>query len=435
MRAILGLLLIMLGLAMAVVWMPEHDGERQLSALTEITTQGLPRHTGGPASPMRQDPVRQDDAQARTFSPKAPLISADNAPAPVVSGRARATPTVTIYDQGAETARAAPSGGQGSGGVAGAVVTGAIVAAVPLASNASVATAVALRPQPATTMSREELVRGLQRELRRVGCYWGEVDGSWGAGSKRAMGSFMDRVNASLPMEQPDFILLTLLQSHAGQACGKDCPAGQSLVESGRCMPNAVVAKAGRTTERRLVARETSSGAEIAQSHAQAQLQGQERSQEPLQVTQQTTQWATVIQRETAQTAAMASLAAGGAVAGVIAAPPGRMAVGGPATGTGAYLGPPPAPAQATGAVRAAGEAERPVASARRGARRVASERRLASRPLAPMTAPPYAYRYYYAPPAHAIRAPRPVAAPRTYATVARRAASRNWTATFFNQQ
>jgi hypothetical protein len=285
-------------------------------------------------------------------------------------------------------------------------------------------------------MSRDELVRGLQRELRRVGCYWGEVDGSWGAGSKRAMGSFMDRVNASLPMEQPDFILLTLLQSHSGQACGKDCPVGQSLAQSGRCMPNAVVAKAGRTTERRLAAHDTRSGAELAQSQAHAQLQGQERSQEPLQVTQQTTtQWATVIQRETAQTAAMASLAAGGAVASVIAAPPGRMAVGGPAAGTSAYASPLPPPAQATGAVRAAEEVERPVASARPGARRVASQRRPAGRPLAPMTAPPYAYRYYYAPPAYAYRATRPVAAPRTYATVARRTTSRNWTATFFNQQ
>lgn len=43
MRAVFGLLLVMLGLAMAVVWMPEHDSERQLAVVTDIATQGLAR--------------------------------------------------------------------------------------------------------------------------------------------------------------------------------------------------------------------------------------------------------------------------------------------------------------------------------------------------------------------------------------------------------
>lgn len=426
MRAILGLLLIMLGLAMAVVWMPEHDGERQLSALTEIATQGLPRHTGGPASGAASA-ARPDDPHARTFSPKAPLILAGSTPTPPGAGAPSVTPTVTIYGPSGETLRAAPSNVQGIGSVPGSVVTGAVVAAAPLASNASGTSTVAWRPQPAASMSRDELVRGLQRELKRVGCYWGEVDGSWGAGSKRAMGSFMDRVNASLPLEQPDFILLTLVQSHSGQACGKQCPAGQTLADSGRCMPNAVVAKASPTTERRIAPREGRS--------AQQQAQSPDRSKEPALTTQRSTQLATVIERETAQTAAMASLAVGSAVAGAVALPPGRMAVGGPGAGSGAhFFTGPAAPVQASGAVRAADDVERPAAASRRNAKRVAASRRSSARPLAPMAAPPFGYRYYGAPPSYGYRAPPASAASRTYATVARRTGSRGWTASFFNQ-
>jgi hypothetical protein len=61
------------------------------------------------------------------------------------------------------------------------------------------------------------------------------------------MRAFMERVNATLPIEDPDYILLTLVQGHATQACGVGCPSGQTSSESGRCLPNAVVAaRAGK---------------------------------------------------------------------------------------------------------------------------------------------------------------------------------------------
>ena len=95
--------------------------------------------------------------------------------------------------------------------------------------------------KPTTPEARADLVRDLQRELKRVGCYDGEIDGSWGGGSKRAMGHFTDRVNASLPVEEPDYILLTLVQGHKAAACGQTCPAGQML-SGDRCVPKAVLA-------------------------------------------------------------------------------------------------------------------------------------------------------------------------------------------------
>ena len=101
------------------------------------------------------------------------------------------------------------------------------------------------RPTPARDggLARYELARDLQRELKRAGCYYGDVDGDWGPGSKRAMTEFADRVNASLPVEEPDMVLLALVEAHAGQVCGRTCPTGQGLDGEGRCLPRAILAQ------------------------------------------------------------------------------------------------------------------------------------------------------------------------------------------------
>jgi peptidoglycan hydrolase-like protein with peptidoglycan-binding domain len=99
---------------------------------------------------------------------------------------------------------------------------------------------------PTPPRTEGELAGSLQRELRRVGCYLGEVDGIWGTGSRRAMAAFNERVNAVLPVEQPDTILLRLVSAHVGTACGSACPRGQAFAPDGRCMPNAILARASR---------------------------------------------------------------------------------------------------------------------------------------------------------------------------------------------
>jgi hypothetical protein len=88
---------------------------------------------------------------------------------------------------------------------------------------------------------RVGIARELQRELKRVGCYWGEVNGAWTPATRRAVKSFTDRINAALPIDQPDLVLLALVQAHETQACGVACPAGQSLAADGRCLPDALV--------------------------------------------------------------------------------------------------------------------------------------------------------------------------------------------------
>jgi hypothetical protein len=89
---------------------------------------------------------------------------------------------------------------------------------------------------------RPWLGRELQRELARVGCYDGELNGIWTPQARKAMKAFTDRVNATLPTEEPDSILLALVRGYRDKVCGTTCPAGQGLAENGLCMPNAILA-------------------------------------------------------------------------------------------------------------------------------------------------------------------------------------------------
>ncbi|MEQ1696434.1 MAG: hypothetical protein ABL901_11395 [Hyphomicrobiaceae bacterium] len=135
-----------------------------------------------------------------------------------------------------------------------AKVADARIVQTPWATQVTVAPESALpkkltSSKPSSDEQRQSLVRDLQAELKRVGCYDGEPNGQWGAASKRAMASFTERVNASLPFEQPDFILLTLVQGHKGRACGQECPAGQGMANTGRCMPNSILAQAERSNQ------------------------------------------------------------------------------------------------------------------------------------------------------------------------------------------
>jgi hypothetical protein len=104
------------------------------------------------------------------------------------------------------------------------------------------------RPQPSVgpgpMSDPAALARNLQRELKRVGCYDGEASGVWSPASRAAMKAFTERVNASLPIDRPDPVLLALVQGHQGRACGDDCSAGEARTANGRCLPVAII---GRT--------------------------------------------------------------------------------------------------------------------------------------------------------------------------------------------
>jgi hypothetical protein len=111
---------------------------------------------------------------------------------------------------------------------------------------------------PTDPDSRYRLVVDMQEQLKRVGCYYGRTDGSWGPGSKDAMQSFMERVNAALPSNEPDYVLLTLLKSQSGKVCGA-CPADQLVTSGGACVPRTTIAygQRGEDATRTAASRET----------------------------------------------------------------------------------------------------------------------------------------------------------------------------------
>ena len=102
----------------------------------------------------------------------------------------------------------------------------------------------------AAPLDKDGLTREIQRQLKRAGCYGGAITGVWSPAVRQAMKAFTDRVNAALPVEQPDHILLALVQNHKQATCGAACPPGQSAGGDGRCLPNALLARAKKSNAR-----------------------------------------------------------------------------------------------------------------------------------------------------------------------------------------
>lgn len=78
--------------------------------------------------------------------------------------------------------------------------------------------------EPTDPDKRYKLVVDIQQQLKRVGCYWGRANGSWNASTRQAMREFATHTNSALPVEKPDYMLLTLLSSHNGRSCGATQP-------------------------------------------------------------------------------------------------------------------------------------------------------------------------------------------------------------------
>ena len=109
-----------------------------------------------------------------------------------------------------------------------ALTAAAKVEAMPTWQTNVVPTAAVAGPQgsldPTNPESRYKLVVDIQQQLKRVGCYWGRVNGSWNNNTREAMRSFTSQTNAALPVEKPDYMLLSLLKSHNGRSCGAPEP-------------------------------------------------------------------------------------------------------------------------------------------------------------------------------------------------------------------
>lgn len=123
-----------------------------------------------------------------------------------------------------------------------------VVVRVPRRNTAPSNTSmVAARSASPVLGDHASLVRELQRELRRVGCYDGPLNESWTLATRTAMKTFTNRINAILPIDKPDQVLLTLVQGYRDRVCDVACPPGEGLAKDGRCLSNAILARATKT--------------------------------------------------------------------------------------------------------------------------------------------------------------------------------------------
>lgn len=76
-------------------------------------------------------------------------------------------------------------------------------------------------PPPAPAADAD-LARAIQSELSRVGCYLGPIDGTWGAGSARAMQNFNHWWGSAAPTGAPTAAGLHAVRAAPGLVCGVD---------------------------------------------------------------------------------------------------------------------------------------------------------------------------------------------------------------------
>lgn len=91
--------------------------------------------------------------------------------------------------------------------------------------------------------SQKQIVREVRRHLTRVGCLAGPPSDAWDEAATTAARAFGEHINATIPVNAADHVLLTLLEGYRGLACNLVCPQGERADGDGICRP-AVVAVA-----------------------------------------------------------------------------------------------------------------------------------------------------------------------------------------------
>jgi hypothetical protein len=211
--------------------MSKASGAVLIAAGAGVAAYALIASSGTSRIPAPIDPHAVTDATKISVTPP-------KAPTPVAPG---ATAT---KQQVAKTARATRQARAPAAVPAAQPWTNAtVVTAPPRGSAPAVAPMGISAPMPENAVS---LARALQQELQRVGCYDGKITGTWSPATQRAMKAYMQRVNAALPTDTPDVILLSLVRGNPGtDVCSRACPTGQTAGREGQCVPDALLARGG----------------------------------------------------------------------------------------------------------------------------------------------------------------------------------------------
>ena len=193
------------------------DREEQVAAMTRIVARAT-------ILEPKVVPAEQPGLRRPVASPAATYVSPTPAPVAVAPG-----PAATAQLTAPIAAPVAPAPAPAT------LAAVNVQTAVPVAPPAAA-------PRQENRDIQGRLAREIQSELKRVGCYYGRLDGSWGHRSRDAMAAFMARVNASLPTYEPDVFLLSLIKGQTSTVCGTTCAKGE-VRASGRCVPQSVIAQ------------------------------------------------------------------------------------------------------------------------------------------------------------------------------------------------
>ena len=89
--------------------------------------------------------------------------------------------------------------------------------------------------KPSSDEQRQSLVRDLQAELKRVGCYTGDVDGNWGAGSRSGLETFVRTTGFSFKNLDPSPDAWNAVSSQRVRICPLRCASGE-VDQGGKCV-------------------------------------------------------------------------------------------------------------------------------------------------------------------------------------------------------
>jgi hypothetical protein len=89
----------------------------------------------------------------------------------------------------------------------------------------------------AAALSGIELVEGIKKELKRVGCYSGAIDDNWsGAETKSSIAKFVKYAELSAAPDDPAIDFLNILRGKTGRVCPLECSA-REIEKDGECVP------------------------------------------------------------------------------------------------------------------------------------------------------------------------------------------------------
>ncbi len=90
-------------------------------------------------------------------------------------------------------------------------------------------------PSSSTISKREPLTRMIQKELTRVGCSPGVIDGKWGPSGRSALKKFNHFANKNLKTSGISRYTYHAIRSKASRVCPRSCTDG-SFLKSGKCV-------------------------------------------------------------------------------------------------------------------------------------------------------------------------------------------------------